>query len=185
MTKKITCDYCGNDIKVGEKVYYDNYYGGTPYCSEECVVEGFFYHMTSYRVETHGAEFCEDTQNTVALNEDGYTYRIELTKKYFEKAGETTLYIYRKKDGIEETYVEESLSSDLENMKYDTLSAFFYFWGEDFDAKDVYGRVVSPFSHEVLDISPEQIDTSNDLGKEFKELLIKYQEEYKNYLEEC
>ena len=112
-------------------------------------------------------------------NEDEYIYRIELIKKYFENEGETTLYIYRKKDDIEETYAEESLTSDLENMKYDTLSAFFYFWGEDFYARDVYGVMVSPFSHELLDISPEQIDTSNDLGKEFKELLVKYQEENK------
>lgn len=60
----------------------------------------------------------------------------------------------------------------------------FIFGVKIFDAKDVYGRVVSPFSHELLDISPEQIDTSNDLGKEFKELLVKYQKENKNREEE-
>lgn len=162
------CQYCGNAIVKGDKTFHEEYFGGKNiYCSRKCVIEGFFFDMINYYTKTHKGTSSNNT----------YIYHIKFEKDV--ATGETTLIISRenKVTGRKEAY-SETLSSDVDKMYLDTISTFFSLWETDFYEKDFSGEPISPFSRELLCISPNQINTSNYEGKEFRELLIDYQEKF-------
>lgn len=157
------CYWCNKAMSNEDLVYYDKYFGGSNYCSKQCMLESFF----------------EDLSGG---------YEVALAGKEVEKVYEVELFHSPKIDKTIFRLFEYCTSSNtyklihgdyLSYHKDNTISTFFYCWAEDY--KDVIDGKEQGYSFLswLLELNPNLINLVNTKEKEFKNALISFQEEFK------